>query len=67
MDVHASPAALPELEEFLASLQARFCRPEGEQALERYLPGLLTEWPNKNCDTPVAHHPLAPGEPGLVA
>jgi SRSO17 transposase len=51
MDVHASPAALPELEEFLASLQAQLCRPEGERALERYLTGLLTEWPNKNCDT----------------
>jgi SRSO17 transposase len=51
MDVHASPAALPELEEFLASFQVRFRRPEGEQALERYLTGLLTELPNKNCDT----------------
>jgi SRSO17 transposase len=51
MDVHASPAALPELEEFLASFQVRFRRPEGEAALERYLTGLLTELPNKNCDT----------------
>jgi SRSO17 transposase len=51
MDVHASPATLPELEEFLASFQVRFRRPEGEQALERYLTGLLTELPNKNCDT----------------
>jgi SRSO17 transposase len=51
MDVHASPATLPELEEFLASFQVRFRRPEGEDALERYLTGLLTELPNKNCDT----------------
>lgn len=51
MDVHASPAALPELEEFLATFQVRFRRPEGEEALERYLTGLLTELPNKNCDT----------------
>jgi hypothetical protein len=51
MDVHASPATLPELEEFLASFQVRFRRPEGKQALERYLTGLLTELPNKNCDT----------------
>ena len=51
MDVHASPAALPELEEFLASFHVRFRRPEGRQALERYMTGLLTEVPNKNCDT----------------
>src|SRR6266571_5377041 len=29
----------------------RFRRPEGEAALERYLTGLLTALPNKNCDT----------------
>jgi SRSO17 transposase len=29
----------------------RFRRPEGAQALERYLIGLLTELPNKHCDT----------------
>jgi SRSO17 transposase len=51
MDVHASPAVLPELEEFLASFQVHFRRPAGEEALERYLTGLLTELPNKNCDT----------------
>jgi SRSO17 transposase len=51
MDVHASPATLPELEEFLATFKVRFRRPEGKQALERYLTGLLTELPNKNCDT----------------
>jgi SRSO17 transposase len=51
MDVHASPDTLPELEEFLASFQVRFRRPEGAHALERYLTGLLTELPTKNCDT----------------
>jgi SRSO17 transposase len=51
MDVHASPAALPELQTFLNAFQVRFRRPEGGQALERYLTGLLTEWPHKNCDT----------------
>ncbi len=29
----------------------RFRRPEGAEALERYTIGLLTELPNKNCDT----------------
>jgi SRSO17 transposase len=51
MDVHASPAPLAELDEFLSAFQVRFRRPEGEEALERYLTGLLTELPNKNCDT----------------
>jgi SRSO17 transposase len=51
MDVHASPAELPELQGFLASFQVRFRRPEGRSALERYTTGLLTEVRNKNCDT----------------
>jgi hypothetical protein len=51
MDVHASPAEFPELQEFLASFEVRFRRPEGRAALERYTTGLLTELPNKNCDT----------------
>jgi SRSO17 transposase len=51
MDVHASPAELPELQEFLGAFQVRFRRPEGREALERYTTGLLTELPNKNCDT----------------
>jgi hypothetical protein len=51
MDVHASPAELPELREFLGAFQVRFRRPEGTEALERYMTGLLTELPNKNCDT----------------
>src|SRR2546430_14956935 len=49
--ITASPASLPELDEFLTTFQVRFRRPEGEAALERYLTGLLTELPNKNCDT----------------
>jgi SRSO17 transposase len=51
MDVHASPAALPELEAFLSTFKVRFRRREAKAALERYLMGLLTELPNKNCDT----------------
>jgi SRSO17 transposase len=49
--VHASPAELPELQEFFACFQVRFRRPEGRAARERYTTGLLTELPNKNCDT----------------
>jgi SRSO17 transposase len=51
MDVHASPAELPELHEFLSAFQVHFRRPEGGAALERYTTALLTELPNKNCDT----------------
>src|ERR671918_1652698 len=51
MDVHASPAELPELQKFLASFEVRFRRPEGRAARERHTTGLLTELPNKNCDT----------------
>lgn len=51
MDVHASPDTLPELQTFLANFQVRFRRPEAKAALERYTTGLLTELPNKNCDT----------------
>ena len=51
MDVHTSPASLPELEDFLSTFKVRFGRLEAQSALERYLTGLLTELPNKNCDT----------------
>jgi SRSO17 transposase len=61
MDVHASPDELPELQEFLSAFQVRFRRPEGRQALERYTTGLLTELPNKNCDT------MAEAVPGTSA
>ncbi len=42
---------IPELTEFLAQFQVHFKRKESEAAAERYLTGLLTEHPNKNCDT----------------
>jgi SRSO17 transposase len=61
MDVHASPAALPELQAFLSAFQVRFRRPEGWEALERYTTGLLTELPTKNGDT------IAQAVPGTSA
>src|ERR1700760_490089 len=42
---------LPELAEFLEPFRVHFQRSEGHQSLERYLTGMLTEHPNKNCDT----------------
>ena len=51
MDVHASPASLPELDDFLSTFKVHFRRREAQAALERYLTGLLTQLPNKNCDT----------------
>src|SRR3954451_1027066 len=48
---HAPSTPLPELTEFLAPFRVHFRRSEGQQSLERYLTGLLTEHPNKNCDT----------------
>ena len=42
---------IPELTEFLAQFHVHFKRKESEAAAERYLTGLLTEHPNKNCDT----------------
>jgi SRSO17 transposase len=47
----APSTPLPELAEFLAPFRVHFHRSEGAQSLERYLTGLLTEHPNKNCDT----------------
>jgi SRSO17 transposase len=61
MDVPASPAELPELQEFLSAFQVRFRRPEGREALDRDTTGLLTELPNKNCDT------MAQAVPGTSA
>jgi SRSO17 transposase len=48
---YAPSTPLPELAEFLAPFRIHFQRSEGPLALERYLTGLLTEHPNKNCDT----------------
>jgi SRSO17 transposase len=59
--VHASPAEVPEVQEFFARFQVRFRRPEGRAALERYTTGLLTELPNKHGDT------IAAGVPGTGA
>ena len=42
---------MPDLALFLAPFRVHFARSEGPHALERYLTGLLTEHPNKNCDT----------------
>jgi SRSO17 transposase len=42
---------IPELDEFLNLFDFRFHRRESRTAAERYLTGLLTEHPNKNCDT----------------
>jgi SRSO17 transposase len=42
---------LPALDEFLRPFHVHFQRSEARHALERYLTGMLTEHPNKNCDT----------------
>ena len=55
---HAPEEPIPELDEFLSLFQFKFPRRESREAAERYLTGLLTEHPNKNCDTLAA---IAPG------
>ena len=52
-----SPAHRSQLAEFLEPFRVHFRRSEGRQSLERYLSGLLTEHPNKNCDTLAQNHP----------
>jgi SRSO17 transposase len=42
---------MPALDEFLRPFRVHFARSEAAHALERYLTGMLTEHPNKNCDT----------------
>jgi SRSO17 transposase len=42
---------LPELAEFLAPLRVQFTQGPSPESLRRYVTGLLTEHPNKNCDT----------------
>lgn len=42
---------LPALAEFLAPLAVHFVQRPSAQSLERYVTGLLTEHPVKNCDT----------------
>src|ERR687885_233695 len=48
---HAPAQPLPALDEFLRPFHVHFARSEARHALERYLTGMLTEHPNKNCDT----------------
>src|SRR6266511_1984401 len=47
----AASAALPALADFLQPFHIQFGRRESQAALERYLTGLLTDHPRKNCDT----------------
>jgi SRSO17 transposase len=51
MDVQARPAELPELRDCRSAFRVCCRRPEGEQALERYMTGRLTALPHKHCDT----------------
>src|SRR5512147_1615908 len=48
---HVPSEPLPELDEFLKPFHALFRRRASQTAMERYLTGLLTEHPAKNCDT----------------
>lgn len=47
----APEAPLPELAAFLAPFTVHFVQRPSAQSLERYVTGLLTEQPTKNCDT----------------
>jgi SRSO17 transposase len=47
----APRAPLPELAEFLAPLRVHFAQGPSAETLRQYLTGLLSEHPNKNCDT----------------
>src|SRR5262249_10354728 len=47
----ASPDPLPELATYLAPFAPFFRRSTSRASLERYLTGLLTDLPRKNCDT----------------
>src|SRR5215211_2291168 len=47
----APEAPMPELAEFLAPFEVHFVQRPSAQSLERYVTGLLTEHPHKNCDT----------------
>src|SRR4051794_8966222 len=42
---------MPALDKFLRPFHVHFARSEATHALERYLTGMFTEHPNKNCDT----------------
>src|SRR5678815_323626 len=47
----ASPVPLPELAAFVEPFAPLFRRSESRESLERYVTGLLTDLPRKNCDT----------------
>lgn len=47
----ASPDTLPELATYLAPFAPLFRRSTSRASVERYLTGLLTDLPRKNCDT----------------
>lgn len=47
----APEAPLPALAEFLAPFDTQFIQRPSARSLERYVTGLLTEHPSKNCDT----------------
>src|SRR3954462_2875283 len=47
----AGPAPLPELAANLAPFAPLFRGQQSRQSLERYVTGLLTDLPRKNCDT----------------
>src|SRR5918992_3997901 len=47
----AGPVPLPELAAYLAPFAPLFRRAQSRQSLERYVTGLLTDLPRKNCDT----------------
>lgn len=48
---HAPSDPLPELAAYLEPFHAHFVRSEGRHLLERYVTGVLSEHPNKNCET----------------
>jgi SRSO17 transposase len=48
---YAPSKPLPELADFLAPLRVSFQFAKSLTSLERYLTGLLTAHPQKNCDT----------------
>src|SRR5215210_8879953 len=47
----ASSEPLPEIARFLKPFAPLFRRAQSRQSLERYVTGLLTDLPRKNCDT----------------
>ena len=47
----SAPDPLPELAVFLEPFAPLFGRATRRRSLERYVTGLLTDWPRKNCET----------------